>query len=233
MEVKDLSLPGVKFIRSKIFFDDRGFFRETFRQSLYREVGIGCDFVQDNHSFSRQGTVRGMHFQRYPGQAKLVSVITGRIFDVFVDIRPDSPTFGKWDGIYLDASLGEQIFIPVGYAHGFCAVSDHAHVCYKVSNIYDPSEERNFRFDDPFVGILWPIETPVLSDRDRKSPLLKEVVYRAQEGFVNYGLSETKQNRSEAFRMRNPSLNGKGDEENRFGKVAASPNSQNLTEGGI
>lgn len=176
MEIKDLSLPGVKFIRPKIFHDDRGFFRETFRLPLYEQAGIDCGFVQDNHSFSKKGTIRGMHFQRSPGQAKLVTVMEGKIFDVFVDIRPDSLTFGKWDGVYLDAALGEQIFIPVGYAHGFCVISDHAHVCYKVSNIYDPKEERNFRFDDPFVGIQWPIEAPLLSDRDRKSPLLQEAV---------------------------------------------------------
>lgn len=176
MEVKDLSMPGVKFIRPKMFHDDRGFFRETFRKPLYVQEGIDCDFVQDNHSFSKKGTVRGMHFQRNPGQAKLVTVMEGKIFDVFVDIRPESQTFGKWEGVYLDASQGEQIFIPVGYAHGFCVVSDYAHVCYKVSNIYDPSEERNFRFDDSFVGIRWPIEAPLLSDRDRKSPLLKEAV---------------------------------------------------------
>ena len=176
MEIKDLSLPGVKFIRPKIFHDDRGFFRETFREPLYREAGIDCGFVQDNHSFSKKGTIRGMHFQRTPGQAKLVTVMAGKIFDVFVDIRPNSPTFGKWDGVYLDAELGEQIFVPVGYAHGFCVVSDHAHVCYKVSHIYDPREERNFRFDDPFVGIHWPIETPLISDRDRQSPLLKEAI---------------------------------------------------------
>jgi dTDP-4-dehydrorhamnose 3,5-epimerase len=174
MEVKELSLPGVKWIRPKIFSDDRGFFRETFRKPLYQGAGIECDFVQDNHSFSKWGTIRGMHFQRSPGQAKLVTVMRGKIFDVFVDIRPNSPTFGKWDGCYLDAA--EQIFIPVGYAHGFCVVSDEAHVFYKVSNLYDPAEERNFRFDDPFVAIEWPIDTPLLSERDSKSPLLKEAI---------------------------------------------------------
>lgn len=176
MQIKDLSLPGVKFIRPKIFCDDRGFFRETFHKPLYSQAGIDCDFVQDNHSFSKKGTIRGMHFQRSPGQAKLVTVMEGKIFDVFVDIRPDSPTFGKWDGVFLDAALGEQIFIPVGFAHGFCVVSDHAHVSYKVSSIYDPSEERTFRFDDPFVGIQWPIESPLLSDRDRYGPLLSEAM---------------------------------------------------------
>ena len=175
MEVIDQPLPGVKFLRPKTFFDDRGFFRETFRKPLYVQAGIECDFVQDNHSFSKQGTIRGMHFQRAPGQAKLVTVIQGKIYDVFVDIRPGSPNFGKWKGVFLDAALGDQLFVPVGYAHGFCVMSETAHVSYKVSAVYDPIEERGFRYDDPFVGIDWPIAEPVLSERDCKSPLLKEI----------------------------------------------------------
>lgn len=176
MEVQELSLAGVKKIRPKIFFDDRGFFRETFRKPLYLEAGIVADFAQDNHSFSKKGTIRGMHFQRLPGQAKLVSVMEGKIFDVVVDIRPESPTFGKWEGVYLDASQGDQLFVPVGFGHGFCVVSDHAHVCYKVSTIYDPLEERSFRYDDPEVGIVWPIDEPLLSERDRASPYLREAM---------------------------------------------------------
>lgn len=176
MEVQDLSLEGVKRVRPKIFLDDRGFFRETYRRPLYEEAGIRAEFAQDNHSFSKKGTIRGMHFQRSPGQAKLITVMLGRIFDVVVDIRPSSPTFGKWEGIYLDASEGDQIFVPVGFAHGFCVMSDCAHVSYKVSAIYDPLEEFGFRYDDPFVGIVWPIEEPLISDRDRLNPTLKEVV---------------------------------------------------------
>ena len=174
MDVEELSLEGVRKIRPKIFLDDRGFFRETFRRPLYAAAGIDVDFCQDNHSFSKQGTVRGMHFQRLPGQAKLVSVMQGKIFDVVVDIRPLSPTFGKWEGVYLDEA--EQLFIPVGFAHGFCVMSETAHVCYKVSTVYDPLEERSFRFDDPFVGIVWPVEAPLLSERDRVAPLLKEAL---------------------------------------------------------
>ncbi|MBS0603519.1 MAG: dTDP-4-dehydrorhamnose 3,5-epimerase [Verrucomicrobia bacterium] len=176
MEVKELSLAGVKMIRPKVFFDDRGFFRETFRKPLYQKAGVDVDFVQDNHSFSKKGTIRGMHFQRSPGQAKLVSVMEGKIFDVVVDVRPDSPTFGKWEGVYLDAALGDQLYVPVGFGHGFCVVSEQAHVFYKVSNIYDPAEERSFRFDDPFVGIAWPVADPLISERDRTCPLLKEAV---------------------------------------------------------
>ncbi len=176
MDVQDLALPGVKLLKTKVFVDERGFFRETFRKPLYSERGITCDFVQDNHSYSSQGTLRGMHFQRRPGQAKLVSVMLGTIYDVVVDIRRDSPTFKQWIGVHLDATRGEQLFIPVGYAHGFCVLSPEAHLCYKVSTIYDPAEEKSFRFDDPEVNIQWPIATPTISDRDRQAPLFHEVV---------------------------------------------------------
>ena len=117
-----------------------------------------------------------MHFQRSPGQAKLVTVMEGEIFDVVVDIRRLSPTFGKWEGVYLNAADGDQLYVPVGFAHGFCVLSDVAHVCYKVSAVYDPLEEFGFRYDDPTVGIVWPIEEPLISDRDRLSPLMSEVV---------------------------------------------------------
>lgn len=176
MEVQELSLEGVKKIRLKVFFDDRGFFRETFRDAFYQQLGITESFAQDNHSFSKRGTVRGMHFQRSPGQAKLVTVMEGEIFDVVVDIRPESPTFRKWEGVYLNAADGDQIYVPTGFAHGFCVLSEQAHVCYKVSTAYDPLEEFGFRYDDPEVGIVWPIDEPLLSDRDRSSPLMREVV---------------------------------------------------------
>lgn len=176
MNTNNLMFAGVKKISGKIFFDDRGFFRETFRKPLYQELGIDVDFVQDNHSFSKQGTIRGMHFQRKPGQAKLITVMSGKIYDVVVDIRPESPTFGKWEGVYLDSASGEQLFIPVGFAHGFCVVSEEAHVCYKVSNIFDPEQEMSFRYDDPFVGIQWPITNPIVSEKDLTCPTLKEVI---------------------------------------------------------
>jgi dTDP-4-dehydrorhamnose 3,5-epimerase len=117
-----------------------------------------------------------MHFQRSPGQEKLITVVSGRIYDVVVDIRKGSPTFGKWEGIYLDDLAGEQLYIPVGFAHGFCVMSDEAHVIYKVSAPYDPAEEMSFRFDDLDVGIDWPIEAPVLSERDRLAPSFTEVL---------------------------------------------------------
>jgi dTDP-4-dehydrorhamnose 3,5-epimerase len=176
METGFLSLEGVKLLRPKMFRDDRGFFRETYRRPLYQKSGIDCEFVQDNHSYSRKGTIRGMHFQRRPGQAKLVSVAAGRIYDVVVDIRRNSPTFGQWEGVYLDGEKGEQLFIPIGFAHGFCVVSEEAHVIYKISSVYDADEEIGFRFDDPDVNICWPVDTPVLSERDMKSSPFCEVV---------------------------------------------------------
>jgi dTDP-4-dehydrorhamnose 3,5-epimerase len=176
MDVTNLSLEGLKLIQPAIFADDRGFFTEHYRKPLYASHGILCDFVQDNHSYSKKGTLRGMHFQTAPGQAKLVSVIDGEIFDVVVDIRPDSPTFGRWEGVVLDGKKREQLFIPAGFAHGFCVTSESAHVFYKVSALYDPATEKGFRFDDPRVGIEWPKLDLLLSSRDQMAPLLHEVI---------------------------------------------------------
>lgn len=176
MNAIQLPLEGVLLLSPKMFRDERGFFRETYQKSRYQEKGIDCEFVQDNHSYSTQGTLRGMHFQRFPGQAKLITVVFGRIYDVVVDIRKDSPTFGKWEGVYLDDLSGEQLYIPVGFAHGFCVMSDEAHVIYKVSTPYDPEEEKTFRFDDPELGIDWPVEAPLLSERDLLAPRFSEVV---------------------------------------------------------
>ncbi|MGE0670343.1 MAG: dTDP-4-dehydrorhamnose 3,5-epimerase [Parachlamydiales bacterium] len=175
MEVVELSLSGLKLVRPKVFADARGFFRETYRRPLYEKAGINCSFVQDNHSYSKKGTIRGMHFQRSPGQDKLISVVAGTIFDVAVDIRPESSTFGKWEGIMLDGTKGEQLFIPRGFAHGFCVVSDEAHLLYKVSSLYDPKEEMAFAFDDHDVNIDWPVSQPIVSERDRCSPRFKEI----------------------------------------------------------
>jgi len=175
MEIENLALPGVKRIKMQRFVDHRGFFQELFVQSRFADKGMDTPFVQDNHSFSKYGTLRGMHFQRFPGQAKLISVLYGTIYDVVVDIRRDSPTFKQWLGLYLDAAKAEQLFVPVGYAHGFCVVSEEAHVCYKISSPYNPEEEKGFRYDDPEVGILWPQEARLLSEKDRLSPLLCEV----------------------------------------------------------
>lgn len=153
-----------------IYQDDRGAFSELFRDQHQIE------FVQDNLSISKKGVIRGMHFQVGPGQAKLVTCLAGEIYDVFVDIRPESPTFGCWGSVTLTSSGGEQVLIPVGFAHGFAALTDEAYVHYKVSSLYDPELERGFCFDDPDVGIAWPVETPILSERDQVAPRLAEVI---------------------------------------------------------
>lgn len=154
----------------KVFQDGRGFFLETHQNARYQEKGIAASFVQDNHSFSKRGVIRGMHFQSEPGQAKLVRVAVGKIYDVIVDIRPNSPTFGKWEGVYLDDQQHQQLFVPVGFAHGFCVISPEAHVLYKVSAPYHPDTEKGFRFNDPDIGIQWPLEAPIVSERDQSCP---------------------------------------------------------------
>ncbi len=171
MKVTPLSLPGLLLLELDCYPDERGFFLETYQQSRYQEAGIGSTFVQDNHSFSRKNVLRGMHFQEGNHQAKLVSVIQGTIFDVAVDIRPSSKTFGKWVGQVLDDHNHHQLFIPEGCAHGFCVLSDSAHVIYKVSTPFVSEMERSFRFDDPTIAISWPISTFILSAKDRKAPL--------------------------------------------------------------
>lgn len=180
MEIVETTLPGVLLVKPRVFADNRGFFLETYRASRYREAGIDCDFVQDNHSLSTRGSLRGMHYQSSPGQAKLIRVGAGRIFDVAVDIRPDSPTFGRWHGVYLDGEQHHQLFIPVGFAHGFCVVSETADVLYKASNPYDPATECGFQWNDPEVGIEWPVAEPVLSARDQTAESFAD--YRKRVG---------------------------------------------------
>lgn len=170
MEIQELSLKKALLITPRIHRDGRGFFFESYKQGLDLPP-----FVQDNHSYSKKGVIRGMHFQAAPGaQAKLVRVAMGKIYDVIVDIRPDSPTFGKWEGVYLDDETHQQLFVPEGFAHGFQVVSDEAHVLYKVSSPYDPQTERNFRFDDPELGIEWPLKESIVSERDRNAPSMRE-----------------------------------------------------------
>ena len=167
-------LDGLVKIRPKAIIDERGFFLESFQDPRYQELGIKTSFVQHNHSYSKRGVLRGMHFQ--PGQAKLIYVVKGSIFDVAVDIRKSSPTFGKWEGVYLNDQNHEQFFIPDGFAHGFLVLSDEAHVLYKVSAVYNSATERGFRYDDPEVGITWPEQGQIISMRDRNAPLMHEVV---------------------------------------------------------
>ena len=175
MDIKQLKLAGAKLISPDIFRDNRGFFIQIYQKDYYHSLGIGDVFVQDNGSYSKKGVIRGMHFQSDPGQAKLVQVACGKIFDVIVDIRPHSPTFAHWEGVYLDDALHRQLYIPMGFAHGFCVVSSQAYVLYKTSAPYVPEAERGFRFDDPDIGIDWPLEKVVLSERDRNSPLFSEL----------------------------------------------------------
>jgi dTDP-4-dehydrorhamnose 3,5-epimerase len=175
MEVTETSLPGVLIVKPDVFSDARGFFMESYHRKRYREVGFEVDFVQDNISFSVQGTLRGLHYQYPHGQAKLIQVLQGEVFDVAVDIRAGSPAFGQWTGVALSADSKTQLFIPAGFAHGFCVLSDTALFTYKCSDFYAPASERGILWSDPAIGIRWPIQSPLLSDKDRRYPLLGEV----------------------------------------------------------
>ena len=156
--------------------DQRGFFVESYRANVWSEHGVDAEFVQDNHSRSRRGTLRGMHFQTDPGQAKLVRAARGQILDVVVDIRRGSPTFGEWEGYELSDEDFRQVFVPVGFAHGFCVLSDVADVAYKCSSYYDAATESGITFDDPDVGIEWPSGIELLySERDATAPRLAEI----------------------------------------------------------
>ena len=167
-------LDGPLVVKPAVHGDERGFFVETYREPLWAEHGIPTEFVQDNHSRSRRGVLRGMHFQ--PGQAKLVRCARGGIVDVVVDIRADSPSFGRWEAFPLDDEAHHQLYVPDGFAHGFCVTSEVADVVYKVSTYYDPAVESGFRFDDPEVGIQWPADIEFeVSRRDREAPLLSEL----------------------------------------------------------
>jgi len=174
-------LPGVLVIEPRVFRDGRGFFIETYQEQRYRELGILDQFVQDNHSRSVAGTLRGLHLQVTKPQAKLVRVIEGSVYDVAVDVRRGSPTFGRWFGVVLSADDFRQCYVPRGFAHGFCVTSEVAQVEYKCSDFYDPADELGIRWDDPAVGIEWPVATPVLSDRDRRHPLLADVMAQLPE----------------------------------------------------
>ncbi len=168
MEFIPQTLPGLILIKPRVFTDPRGFFIETYQQERYAAAGIDVRFVQDNHSSSKRDTLRGLHYQSHPGQAKLVRAATGRIFDACVDTRPESPTFGKWPGVYLDAEQHHQLYIPIGFAHGFCVVSEVAEVLYKVSNPYDGKTECTIAWNDPELGVEWPVADPILSVRDEQ-----------------------------------------------------------------
>ena len=175
MQIIQTSLPGVLIVEPRVFSDARGFFMETYRADAWAAAGVPTHFVQDNHSRSRRGTLRGIHFQTHPGQGKLVRVARGRVFDVAVDLRRGSPTFGEWEGVELDDERGHQLYIPVGFGHGFCVLSESADVHYQLSSYYDPSTESGIAWDDPDVGVQWPDVELLYSQRDRDAPRLSEV----------------------------------------------------------
>jgi dTDP-4-dehydrorhamnose 3,5-epimerase len=172
MNVITTTLPGVLIIEPAVHRDERGFFLETYHAQRYRDAGLDAAFVQDNHSRSLRGTLRGLHWQIEHPQGKLVRVLLGEIFDVVVDIQPESPTFGQWVGASLSSDNFRQIYAPPGFAHGFCVTSDVAEVEYKCTDFYDPKAERGLIWNDPEVGVAWPVTDPILSPRDQRHPTL-------------------------------------------------------------
>lgn len=167
MRVNRITIPGVIIIEPDVYRDPRGVFLETYHQGRYAEAGIPGPFVQDNYSWSIRGTLRGLHYQEPHAQGKLVMVMEGAVYDVVVDIRKGSPTFGKWHGVELSADNRKQMYIPPGCAHGFCVTSDHAAFLYKCTDFYSPKNERGVLWNDPALGISWPITTPLLSAKDQ------------------------------------------------------------------
>jgi len=168
-------LDGVVLLEPAVHGDERGFMVETYRRDTWAELGVDVEFVQHNHSRSVQGTLRGLHFQTEPGQAKLVRCPRGRIFDVAVDLRRGSSSYGEWEGHVLDDQSHRQLFVPAGFGHGFAVLSDIADVAYQLSSLYDPTTESGIAWNDPDVGVEWPVEEPLLSERDRSAPRLSEV----------------------------------------------------------
>jgi dTDP-4-dehydrorhamnose 3,5-epimerase len=175
MKVTTCDLQGLLIIEPDVFGDNRGFFMESWNHQRYRAAGIDLDFVQDNFSLSRRGTLRGLHFQNPVAQGKLVSVLQGEVFDVGVDIRRGSPTFGRWFGMTLSAENKRQFFLPPGFAHGFLVLSEMALFHYKCTDLYSPKDEQGFRWDDPDVGVKWPVANPILSKRDAAAPRLNAI----------------------------------------------------------
>jgi dTDP-4-dehydrorhamnose 3,5-epimerase len=175
MKIKTLNLKGAVIIEPDVFPDDRGYFVETYQRNRYSEYGIDVTFVQDNLSFSTKGTLRGLHFQHPHPQAKLVQVIWGEVLDVIVDIRRGSPTFGRWSRIRLSGENHRQLFVPGGFAHGYCVLSDTAVFTYKCSDFYAPGCEKGVLWTDPDIGIDWPVTMPNLSEKDSRYDLLKNI----------------------------------------------------------
>jgi len=180
LKVHQTTLPGVLLIEPRVFGDDRGFFMETYRLDAFRAAGIDEVFVQDNHSRSAKGVLRGLHYQEPNAQGKLVRCTRGAIFDVAVDIRRGSPSFGKWFGDELSDANKLMLWIPPGFAHGFCALEDDSDLVYKCTTLYDPAADRAILWNDPEIGIEWPIATPLLSAKDAAAPRLRDAVILPQ-----------------------------------------------------
>lgn len=177
MNIRPLHLPGVYEITLEPKRDNRGFFMRTFDENIFHRHGLSRKWLQENHSYSeKKGTVRGLHFQLPPfSETKLIRVIKGAIFDVFVDVRPASPTFGKWGYVELSEDNFKMVLIPRGFAHGFCTLTDHSEVLYKVDNVYSPLHEGGIRWNDPSLNIPWPVSHPIISEKDNKLPPFEEV----------------------------------------------------------
>ncbi|HYU33772.1 MAG TPA: dTDP-4-dehydrorhamnose 3,5-epimerase [Thermoanaerobaculia bacterium] len=178
MDFRPLELPGVILVVPDVHPDERGYFLETYHRDKYATGGIPETFVQDNQSFSYARVLRGLHAQLQYPQGKLVRAITGSIFDVAVDIRPGSPSFGRWVGETLSGENARQLYVPPGFAHGFCVLSETAHVQYKCTDVYRPGDEIGVAWNDPEIGIDWPVADPVLNEKDRKAPRLAKIVQR-------------------------------------------------------
>jgi dTDP-4-dehydrorhamnose 3,5-epimerase len=178
MKAVPTELPGVLIVEPDVFRDGRGYFLESYHHVKYAEAGIPGAFVQDNHSHSLRGTLRGLHAQVLKPQGKLVRAVDGEMFDVAVDARRGSPTFARWVGVVLSGENFRQLYIPPGFLHGFCVLSDRVHVEYKCTDVYSPGDELSVAWDDPQIGITWPVERPVLSAKDARAPRLADVLQR-------------------------------------------------------
>jgi dTDP-4-dehydrorhamnose 3,5-epimerase len=177
MKVLETDLPGVLLIEPDVYPDERGRFREAWREGRYAEYGIGGPFTQDNLSVSRKGVLRGLHIQAPAGQGKLVFAVAGAIFDVAVDVRRHSPHYGQWVGETLTADNHRQLWVPEGFLHGFCVLSEEATVFYKCTRPYIAEQQHSVRWDDPDIGIRWPLEDPILSEKDRMAPVLRDSIF--------------------------------------------------------
>ena len=190
MIIEQTTLPGVLLIEPEVFTDNRGFLSESYQRQRYSNEGLERDFVQDNHCRSLKDTLRGLHFQCERPQGKLIYVTAGEIYDVAVDIRKGSPTYARWYGTFLNENNHRQLYIPEGFAHGFCVLSEAADVQYKFTDYYDPDDEYGVIWNDPVIQIEWPVENPVLSNRDLKLALLEDI---SSKQIPNYKPSDTEQ----------------------------------------